>query len=1621
MKKKRLITWILTLLMVISSAWNLLIPVSAEETEDVASRVEYDYGIEDCHVLPDWNTSFDNMITCKIWDKEHPDGYEKEIKMDEVVLANDEGEEDDFNIISGLWLDKYHVEEDGEYYLYASKYCNAKLRIKHKDALDESRTVTKDFKIVCGKDAWSSEIFTDRGYNQIFSEGSMALTLGLKHQTSVWNEEGEYYKKNEASTDNADVEWEIEDEEDVVASSQKSQSNTCKFTFTVKDNTDGKNVKIKAYVYALDEDGNREKDADGTEIVYSYSEITVDIQDSYTVLEPVDVPQILVGGELNFASGDNKAAYNRYTKGEDPKEESNVTYELTYDNNVWKKKNEKDDTLCPVLVRTSKEETEVTLTAYQNTESKKEKVESRTYTFEELDYDVSYDELMTYDNHDAYFYTNQKEETLTLNNDNLKDKGNWEIAFELGKIVPPDDPEEDGTYEAFEDVDASKYVTYDKEKGEVTFDVQKIYKLIEDKGLAEKGFCELRTKVMVGDIEADYRETSLIFLFGGYEFDFPEKEEWTLPYWGRGINSELTGREYGVDCGDGKEVVTTVTNVSCKVVDGNANKFGVEKVKDGWRINSDDYGELEVTLTYENPENSSKTLSYTFTLHVVSEINRMDEIVSNLGRDTMTTEETMTLETNAWTQCYYEEKGHYTDHPKVEYVWTVDGEDDDDNDDVVTLSPIKNNPSRCEVKAKNKDCNYTSAKIICTAYLLDQNGKRQVDEEGEDIIFYIRDFEIRIRNHFDYIDLGENVFGNAKVEVGESITITPTLENMSIPDSEGKEDEYALTPASEEETAKETINASWDSDALTVKDENGNELTISEGENKKLNVGETYTITRKESYETWFNMWGYDEEGEEIAFRHILFPELDYTIFFDADNLRDTNYTRIFTNETDYTLSVDTRSVADSTTDTGLREGLSIIWNLGYWNEEAERFDPVEVELPEGLLTQSTGKETNTVTLDGTKLQSFLTANYENREGIELQAVLMLGDNQMSERTVWVELREEEEYLEDDENWETTIGLFLIYENDSIYYYVCDKEHPSGAEYNATILDITAKNIDPEDGNSILKVKYNHGRWEITADRYGEAELTYRISYSDNGETVTKDVVRTKQVAETVYNFSVFKKDYVYSLVPGQTVNLDNVFYKASYNKLTGERDITYFDADDYSVTYESQNTDIAVVDASGKVSAKDTGDVTIHAIARMGDIKREYDVTLYVVDQYNKVDADTIYVEPGETFSEKDLKVGFISYETDNLEGAKLPSDRVSKISIVADQVFDECFTANDDGTITVRSDYEAEQWPYETAVEIEAELDEEVTYTAPCKVVICKHSWKDSKVISKATCTDAGKKEIKCEHCEKTKDVTVKALGHTEVVIPAVPATTKATGLTEGKKCSVCDTILVAQKETPKLPESTETPSEPVHQHEFSNYVSNNDATVLADGTKTGVCSCGEKNTIVDTGSKINATIQVPAKTFSIQTNQVYNKYTVAMGTGDSIASVKSSKSNILKITNVNKEKGTFRIKAQKKTGKAVVTITLASGKTQKLTINVQKKAIKTTKISGLKNAYSLKKGKKLTLKPVITPITSNQKITYKTSNKKVATVSPKGVITGKKKGTTRITVKSGSKTKVVKITVK
>lgn len=109
-------------------------------------------------------------------------------------------------------------------------------------------------------------------------------------------------------------------------------------------------------------------------------------------------------------------------------------------------------------------------------------------------------------------------------------------------------------------------------------------------------------------------------------------------------------------------------------------------------------------------------------------------------------------------------------------------------------------------------------------------------------------------------------------------------------------------------------------------------------------------------------------------------------------------------------------------------------------------------------------------------------------------------------------------------------------------------------------------------------------------------------------------------------------------------------------------------------------------------------------------------------------------------------------------------------------------------------------------------------------------------------AQCETDGSKTVKCSRCDETQVTVLKATGHTEVEIPAVPATCTDSGLTAGVKCSVCQKVLTAQTTVKAL------------GHDFDESIEANVTVVPAqctvDGSKTVKCSrCDATNETVIT----------------------------------------------------------------------------------------------------------------------------------------------------------------------------
>lgn len=243
-----------------------------------------------------------------------------------------------------------------------------------------------------------------------------------------------------------------------------------------------------------------------------------------------------------------------------------------------------------------------------------------------------------------------------------------------------------------------------------------------------------------------------------------------------------------------------------------------------------------------------------------------------------------------------------------------------------------------------------------------------------------------------------------------------------------------------------------------------------------------------------------------------------------------------------------------------------------------------------------------------------------------------------------------------------------------------------------------------------------------------------------------------------------------------------------------------------------------------------------------------------------------------------------------------------------------------------------------------------------------------------------------------------------HTKHIYDQGRVIKEATCKSEGEKVYTCTICGFEKKEIISKTKN----------HIYGSWKTITKATVFKPAKQERICSVCKNKETRDYGKKLAAFIKLNTSSIVLQKGQYTTCIKVSMANGDSVKSwIPSDK----KIVTASKN---GQIKALK-TGTTKVTVTLKSGKKASFTVKVQTGKVTTTKISGLTSRVTLKKGQKQALKPVISPVTSQDKVTYISSNKKIVTVSTTGVITAKNRGSAKITLKSGKKSYVIKITVK
>ena len=277
------------------------------------------------------------------------------------------------------------------------------------------------------------------------------------------------------------------------------------------------------------------------------------------------------------------------------------------------------------------------------------------------------------------------------------------------------------------------------------------------------------------------------------------------------------------------------------------------------------------------------------------------------------------------------------------------------------------------------------------------------------------------------------------------------------------------------------------------------------------------------------------------------------------------------------------------------------------------------------------------------------------------------------------------------------------------------------------------------------------------------------------------------------------------------------------------------------------------------------------------------------------------------------------------------------------------------------------------------------------------CDNHWNDGEITTEPTCIKEGVKTFTCTICGDTKTETISKAAdkhlHNEIR-DKKDATCKDEGYTGDTYCTDCGKKISSGKSIAK----TET-------HSYDDGKITTKPTCTKRGTKTYTCTiCG--NTKTET---------VKATGHSFGEYKVVKKPTATKDGLKSRTCTVCGKVESVRIAKTTSDKQNTNTSDKQNTN------TSDKNSNQNTNTQTSQKTKTTKKIKLNRTKLTLKKGKTFRLKVTLTPINSRDKIIYKTSNKKIVTVSKTGKIKAKRKGKVNITVISGKKKIVCKVTVK
>ena len=1348
--------------------------------------------------------------------------------------------------------------------------------------------------------------------------------------------------------------------------------------------------------------------------------VYISVRDSYHLIKmdaKLESGDVIVdlGDELDLSSYGIKTSYYdaEYTEGtEDP----DVYYEVEYDKNIWEETGKKDNGL-PVLKRKENDPSEFWIRAWkQNKETgEKWKVSETQFWIYDIDYrsdlNFSYGSI----NEDVFLYgENAKPLSLTVvpAEESGSDLKGFTVDWKVEQYVDNDDEEN------MIPADCVEYSTGSSGSGiindTITLNAKKGY------DFTNKNLRLSITAIVSKEGKEVTRTGTALWVNEAVEnINFPRSET-LLPGWGMDIDPVYDGWK----CDEenpmwGTEIYAHITDVKAEGPDG---VLTVSSDEDGYHLQAarnGKAGEFEVTLYYytskseEDEEGKKADKTYTFHVSVkdekyYSEYHYSSTTGGNFGIILPNTETVVT--TSLYNQQYDIEEDGQNQTEIKDYQLKIAEKNDGTPAWDANLVSVTVDGHKLVIKANNK----TGDTEIPVEFVV--NGETVLTESihigvGENICYISPDELTDKDGNRLNVNVGERLdLGNCGIQTHQ-LTVTGGENKDEILDTTLGKDEFRY-------------RVEYNPDAW--------KSSLPEGESG-LPV-----LTRTAFYETSVKVIAerkvQNEEGEsdweEVNQVNYWFDDVCYDMEFEY-SYGDRDNARIYTDK-DLTLTLQTEPELDLS-----NKIFNVDWKVYRYNEAGERVDASDIV---------------TIKKSGTK--AVLKANADHSaDYFQVEAVVTVDGKMIAQCDNEIRIQDSVYSLTGNPEYRRMLkGGYLRYSKDDsgkiwMVLYEEDGSCPEGKTTEVQVTDIKLSE------SGIFEKVEKDDRTEIHAVNPGIVEVTFSLEDKDGKElkpvTVTLEAVDSFTWME---NRLTGNSD-TGEILPGESTKIETRVVRLSTDKDGKREETTLTAGKDYRLEYYGYDTNLISIKEDGTITAnpEERGSTWIGIRAVSPDDPEKIitesgmDISVsgryYVIEPKNqeelylqsdgkeekinlqaivygiknpsgKQDTDGRFEIDEEDFEDGDLNVIMkdntlvISVRSDAsvLEpGAAFWYDIPVRYVKNGERVATKVYTV-------VRCNHIAKEtgrvWPSCDGSGYVNYQCETCGYTWQVTLGTSGHSWDHGVVTKEASCESTGTRVYTCADCGSTFTETIPALGEHKWDKGIV--TKKATCTEDGVEtytCTVCK-----ETKTKAIPAA----------HTWSKWKTKSAATALSAKVQEHTCSVCQKTETRTAGEKLTPKATLSARSLKLKVKQKTTAFKITgMAKGDYVKSWKSSDKNIIKVS--GKKNGTCTITAQSKTGTATITIIFASGLKKTIKVKVQKSTVKTTAISGIAKKATLKKGKTLKLRPVLTPITSAEKITYESSDPKIAKVSKKGVVTALKPGTVTITIKSGKQTVTCEITVK